>query len=70
MTQELGKPTVAAICEEFIHHGRTMSGVLGHPKLEMLVLPYPLEGRPEEELATIAAEFYPRMLELLGARRA
>ena len=47
MTQELGKPTVAAICEEFIHHGRTMSGVLGHPKLEMLVLPYPLEGRPE-----------------------
>jgi hypothetical protein len=31
-----------------------------------LVLPYPLEARPEEELRRIADDFYPQVLELLG----
>lgn len=70
MTQELGKPAVAAICDEFIGHGRTMSGVLGHPQLEMLVLPYPLEGRSDEDLAQVAADYYPKVLQLLGAKPA
>ena len=67
ITQELNKPTVAVLCEEFVHHGRNMAIVLGHPKLELLVLPYPLEGRPEDELQRIAAEFYPKLLAMLGA---
>ena len=68
LTQDLKKPTVAVLCDEFIQHGRTMAGVLGHPQLELLILPYPLEGRPENELAEIAKQFYPKLLEQLGVR--
>ena len=65
--EEQKKPVVAAICEEFLAHGRNMTRFLGHPDLKILVLPYPLEGRPEAELRTIAAEWYPKFLELIGA---
>ena len=37
--------------------------------LKVLVLPYPLEARPEEELRKIAFEYYPKFLELLGAKK-
>jgi hypothetical protein len=64
-----GKPAIAAICEEFVTHARTTASFLGHPSLKILVLPYPLETRPESELAVIAEQFYPRFLALVGARR-
>ena len=38
----------------------------GHPNLRQLVLPYPLEGRPEEEVARIAEDAYPRLLAAVG----
>jgi hypothetical protein len=31
------------------------------------VLPYPLEARHADELRAIADEFYPKLLELIGA---
>lgn len=62
-----GKPVVAAICTEFMIHGRNMTRFLGHPDLKILELPYPLEGRPEAELRAIAAESYPTFLQLIGA---
>jgi hypothetical protein len=64
-----GKPVIAAICEEFVGHARTTASFLGHPELKVLVLPYPLETRPEPELAVIAERYYPRFLALIGARR-
>ena len=54
--------------EEFATHGRNMAGHLGHGDLAVLVLPYPLEARPEHELRAIAAEYYPHALELLGVQ--
>jgi hypothetical protein len=60
------KPAVVAVCEEFEVHGRNMATSLGHGDLKHLVLPYPLEGRPEKEIREIAHEHYPRFLELLG----
>lgn len=66
LTQDQKIPSVAVLCDEFVHHGRTMAGVLGHPHLELLILPYPLEGRPENELAEIARQFYPKLLQQLG----
>jgi hypothetical protein len=45
-----------------------MATHLGHGDLAVLVLPYPLEARPESELRAIAEEYYPRALDLLGAR--
>ncbi|HEY8526844.1 MAG TPA: hypothetical protein VIL48_17870 [Acidimicrobiales bacterium] len=67
--EDAGKPAVVAVCEEFEAHGRNMANYLGHGRLKMLVLPYPLEARPAEELREIAASYYPRFLDLLGAKR-
>ena len=61
------KPVVAIVTEEFEVHGHNVATHLGHGDLKVLVLPYPLEARPEEELRAIADEFYPQVLALLGA---
>jgi hypothetical protein len=64
--EEQERPVVAIVCEEFIVHGQNVARHLGHGDLKILVLPYPLEARPEDELRAIADEYYPKMLELLG----
>lgn len=63
------KPVIAIVAEEFATHGRNMAAHLGHRDLKVLVLPYPLEARPEAELRQIAADYYPKALELLGVKR-
>jgi hypothetical protein len=65
--EEHAKPVVAIVCEEFVVHGRNVATHLGHRDLKILVLPYPLEALPAEELRAIADEYYPQVLELLGA---
>ena len=65
--EEHEKPVVAIVAEEFDGARRTTSRRhLGHGDLKVLVLPYPLEARPEDELRAIADEYYPQVLELLG----
>ncbi len=63
------KPSVAVVTEEFETHARNMATFLGHGDLKVLVLPYPLEARPDDELRKIAAEYYPQAMELLGVKR-
>jgi hypothetical protein len=63
-----GRPVIAVVTEEFATHGRTMAKHLGHGDLGVLVLPYPLEARPDEDLHAISAEYYPQALKLLGVR--
>ena len=53
------KPSVVVVTSEFETHARNMASFLGHGDLEVLVLPYPLEARPDDELRTIAAEYWP-----------
>jgi hypothetical protein len=60
------KPVVAIVCEEFTVHAHNVARHVGHGDLSVLVLPYPLEARPENELRQIADDFYPQVLELLG----
>lgn len=62
------RPVIAVVTEEFATHGQNMARHLGHGDLSVLVLPYPLEARPEAELLTISAEFYPQALKLLGVQ--
>ncbi|HEY8215501.1 MAG TPA: hypothetical protein VIH82_00085 [Acidimicrobiia bacterium] len=62
-----GKPSVVVVTSEFETHARNMASFLGHGDLQVLVLPYPLEARPDDELRQIAAEYYPNALALLGA---
>lgn len=67
--EDAGKPAIVAVCDEFETHGRNMATFLGHGRLRFLVLPYPLEARATGELRQIAADYYPRFLDLLGATR-
>jgi hypothetical protein len=60
------KPSIVVVASEFETHARNMARFLGHPDLKVLVLPYPLEARPEAELRTIADDYYPQALSLLG----
>jgi hypothetical protein len=60
------KPVVAIVCEEFTVHAHNVARHVGHGDLSVLVLPYPLEARPEKELRRIADDFYPQVLEMLG----
>ena len=64
-----GKPAAVAITEEFVPHARSVAAHVGHPDVAVLVFPHPLEGRPDAELREIAAQFYPRFLDLIGATR-
>jgi hypothetical protein len=67
LVEELDKPAVVVITEEFITIATQISRLSGHPSLKRLVLPYPLEGLPEEEVRTIADRAYPELLRLIGA---
>jgi len=63
------RPVVAVVTDEFATHGRNMAKHLGHGNLSVLVLPYPLEARPDAELLEISAAYYPQALALLGVSR-
>src|ERR1700733_2293259 len=66
VVEQREKPVVAIVTEEFEGHGHNVGTHLGPGDLKGLVLPYPLEARPEEELRAIADEFYPQVLAQLG----
>ena len=53
--------------QEFESLAHTMSMNVGRPGLRVLVLPYPLETRPEGEVRAIARERFPSLLEAMGA---
>jgi hypothetical protein len=57
---------VVVVTEEFVELAHRMAAHHQRPSLRQLVLPYPLEGRPEEEVRQIAADAYPRLLDILG----
>jgi hypothetical protein len=46
-----------------------MANHLGHPSLRVVVLPYPLEGLPPDQLIDIAQRTYPDVLAAIGAMR-
>ncbi|MGH9027307.1 MAG: UGSC family (seleno)protein, partial [Acidimicrobiia bacterium] len=62
------RPVIVVVTSEFETHARNMARFLGHPDLKVLVLPYPLEARPDAELREISETHYPLALSLLGAR--
>jgi hypothetical protein len=67
LVEELAKPAVVVITEEFVTIASRIAALKGHASLRTLVLPYPLETREEAECRAIAREHYPKLLELLGA---
>ena len=69
VVEDRQKPVVVAITEEFVEHGENIARMEGHSNMRQLVFPYPLEGLPEEEVRKIAAEWYPKFLNVIGATR-
>lgn len=67
--EKLHKPAVVVVTAEFETLAHQMAAHLGHPSLRVLVLPYPLEGLPHDELTAIAAGAYPLLLDTIGASR-
>jgi hypothetical protein len=68
LVEELGKPAVVVITEEFVTIAAQIARLSSHPSLNRLVLPYPLEGLPDEEVRAIADGAFPQLLHLLGAK--
>jgi hypothetical protein len=62
-----GRTAVAVVTEEFEELARTMAANAGRPGLRILVLPYPLDTRPEDEVRAVARALWPDALTALGA---
>ena len=61
-----GKTAVAVVTQEFEALSHTMAANAGRPGLRVLVLPYPLETRPEEEVREIAGQHWRPFLRSIG----
>ncbi len=69
IVEDRKKPVVLAITEEFVEHGKNIANMEGHSTMRPLVFPYPLDGLPEKDVRRIAAERYPKFLNVIGAKR-
>jgi hypothetical protein len=54
------------VTAEFEQLAHTMAANAGRAGLRVVVLPYPLESRPEAEVRAIAREHWPVLLHTLG----
>jgi hypothetical protein len=55
------------VTAEFERLAHQVAAHNGHASLRVLVLPYPLEGLPTDELVAIARRTYPDLLRAVGA---
>jgi Fe-S cluster biogenesis protein NfuA len=62
-----GCATVAVVTAEFEGLGRALAAQYGRPNLRLVVLPYPLDTRPEHEVRDLARERFVGLTETLGA---
>jgi hypothetical protein len=61
-----GKTAVVVVTQEFEALARSMAANAGRPGLRVLVLPYPLDTRPEEEVRAVGRAHYRPLLRALG----
>jgi hypothetical protein len=64
-----GLPTVTVTTEHFERLGRTLAAQRGHDNIRVKLMPYPLEGRPEDEVRKIARDQYEDLVAAMGASR-
>jgi hypothetical protein len=62
-----GLPAVAVVTAVFEDLAHRMSEHNERPDLKLLVMPYPMEDKPADEVRAIARACYPQLLALLGA---
>ena len=61
-----GKAAVAVVTQEFEALAHTMAANAGRPGLRVVVLPYPLETRPEEEVRRVGRDHWGSLLRTVG----
>jgi hypothetical protein len=61
-----GKAAVAVVTQEFEALAHTMAANAGRPGLRVVVLPYPLETRSEEEVRAVAREHWGSFVRTIG----
>jgi hypothetical protein len=59
-------PAVVVVTEVFENLARTAARAQGYPDLRLLVLPHPMESRPDAEVRTIAAARFHELIALLA----
>jgi hypothetical protein len=59
-------PATVVLTEVFENLGRTAARAQGYPHLRMLVLPHPMEARPEPEVREIARARFVELIRLLA----
>jgi hypothetical protein len=65
--ERAGVPAAVVVTEVFENLGRTAARAQGYPELRMLVVPHPLESRPEAEVRAIAGARFEELIGLLVA---
>lgn len=53
------------VTEEFVSIATQIARIKGHAELRQLVLPYPLEGLPDDRVRAIGREAFPRLVRTL-----
>jgi hypothetical protein len=61
-----GKAAVAVVTQEFEALAHTMAANAGRPGLRVVVLPYPLETRPEEEVRAVGRDHWGSLVRTIG----
>lgn len=65
--EDKGLPAVAVVTASFEDLAMRMREHNERPNLNVLVLPYPLEDKPEDHVRAVARQFYPVLVDMLGA---
>ena len=64
-----GVPAVVAVTEVFANLARTAARAHGYPDIRMLVLPHPMESKPEAEVRAIARARFDEIVAMLAESR-
>ena len=68
MCEREGVPAALVVTEVFVNLSRTASQAQGYPALATLVLPHPMESRPETEIRAICRARLGELIGLLGVK--
>ena len=68
MCEGTGVPAVVVVTEVFANLARTAARAQGYPDLRLLVLPHPMESRPEADVRAIARARFRELIGLLLER--
>ena len=67
--EDKGIPAIAVVTRVFEDLAARMAEHNARPDLPVLVLPYPMEDLPTDEVRAIARAAYPEFLDMLGVKR-